>query len=93
MRAEREKFIAYITKFALTGGIFEKRVELCSDISADMVSVVGSPHHETYHGNDWHRTIDSARERAEQMRTAKIASLRKSLAKFEKLSFTAGKQP
>jgi hypothetical protein len=38
-------------------------------------------------GRQWHRTQESALARAESMRKAKIASLRKSIARLEALSF------
>lgn len=84
--AERERFVAYVTKFALTQGIWPGQVELCADISDTMVSVVGGPHL-CYHGNDWHRTEAAAKARAEQMRKAKIAALEKQIARLQKLKF------
>lgn len=80
---ERERFVAYVTKFALTSGIWSGEVELDSNISDTMVSV-GSEH---YHGNDWHRTEAAAKERAEWMRIAKIASLEKQIARLQQLKF------
>ena len=38
-------------------------------------------------GKDWHRTKESAVKRAENMRAAKIASMRKSIAKLEKMTW------
>lgn len=86
-KSERESFTAYITKHALTVGIKPICVELCSDISPDMVCEVDDVWHSHFHGNDWHRTRDEAVARAEQMRVAKIESLKKQLAKLEKLRF------
>lgn len=61
----------------------------CFDISPDMVRAIGRAGAitVTFHGNEWHRTREEAVARAEQMRAAKIASLKKQIAKLEKLSF------
>ena len=71
---DREVFTAWITKFALTTGIFSKRVELCSDISDSMVSVVGG-RLEHYHGKDWHQRKEDAIRRAREMQAAKLKSI------------------
>lgn len=86
---ERTRFTAYITKYALTKGIAEKQVEDCFDISTDMVTVVGDGWQEYYHGEgkDWHRTREGAVARAETMRTAKIESIGKQIARLEILRF------
>jgi hypothetical protein len=39
-------------------------------------------------GSDWHRTRESAVERAESMRKKKLVSLEASLKKFKNLAFT-----
>lgn len=78
---------AYITKYALTSGIKEMPIRKIDD---GMV-VVGDPHGlngvSYFHGKDWHRGINAAKARAEQMRVKKIASLRKQIAALEKLEF------
>lgn len=79
----------WITKYALTTGIYEAEVE---DGHRDSI-VVTVPriwfYVEHFHGEgkDWHRTKESAVARAESMRIKKIASLKKSLSAFEKLRF------
>jgi hypothetical protein len=85
--SEREQFDAWITAYALSAGIQRKRVELCSDISADMVSVLDAARQECYFGDDWHRDETSAIIRAEKMRAAKLASLDKQRARIAALSF------
>lgn len=50
----RTRFTAYITKYALTQGIFEREVEDCFNISPVMV-VDTKNHHNTYHRDEWHR--------------------------------------
>lgn len=81
-----ETFEVYVTKYALTVGI-ERYVakEAASDGGIALVSPRG-----VYfwgEGRDWHRTLESAVARAEVMRKAKIASLRRSIAKIEGLTF------
>lgn len=79
----------WITKYALTTGIYEAEVE--ETHCASMVSLRTAPgsFSQYFHGEgkDWHRTKESAVARAESMRIKKIASLKKSLAAFEKLRF------
>jgi hypothetical protein len=87
-RGEREQFTAWITKYALTKGILEKRVELCADISETMVSVIGNGWREHYHGKDWHHTRGAAVERAKQMQTNKLDSLHDQMGRVAGLDFT-----
>lgn len=79
----------WITKYALTAGICERDVrELAEDGRHVFVSEDGALNGwAMYHGNDWHETREDAVACAEEMRTAKIASLKKSIAKLEKLTF------
>lgn len=83
---ERTRFIAYITKYALTQGIQNFDVEDRFDISPDMVRH-GSDASAYFHKGEWWRSYDEARHRAEAMRKAKIASLRKQIARLEGLTF------
>lgn len=39
-------------------------------------------------GKDWHRSKEAAVARADEVRTSRIASLRKQIAKLEKVDFT-----
>ena len=75
----------YVTKWALTAGIQTKQAS---------VEERGATVREWKHGwiftlyrKDWHRTPEAAIARAEEMRLKKIASLKKSLAKMEALTF------
>jgi len=80
----------WITKYALTQGIFDVTGRV-SDYTPDMLGVVNEDcRTEYYHGEgrEWHRTEAAAIQRAEQMRVAKLASLRKSIARLEKLTFS-----
>lgn len=74
----------FITKYALTQGIIETDdAEICS-IAEKMIS---SPKYGFFHGKDWHDTQAEAIAFAEEMRTKKIASLKKQIAKLEKINF------
>ena len=86
MKGERIK--AWITKYALTEGIEVVDAEVCGD--GGMITYGNIGYGSQYaHGKDWHRTPEAAIARAEGMRKAKIASLKKSLAKIEAMAFTA----
>ena len=86
MTRERTKFKAWVSRFALSGGIKEVEVEDCFHISPTMVCEAGS-HGTTYHDGDWHRTPEAAKEKAEQMRAKKIASLEKQIKKLKGMTF------
>ena len=83
-----ERIDGYSTKHALTEGI--KRVQMTV---LDETAIHGSGRNiEVLYGEgvEWHRTLRSAVRRAEEMRVAKIASLRKSIARLEELRFGEG---
>ena len=76
---------------ALTSGIEDILVNQ-SETYPEMVDEVAPPpgcFKGTFHGEgkDWHRTRESAIKRAEAMRKKKIISLRRQLAKFQKMTF------
>ena len=88
----------YITKYALTGGIVKVKGYLCEsrrtdgtlidDYGGKMVSVVwvaGEYRLEsaTFHNPEWHTTLEAAQARVEEMKAAKLKSLRKQVAKLE----------
>lgn len=78
----------WITKYALTSGIMEVEAEFCASMSTMVVyRAAGEEFDQFAHGNDWHTAIESAKFKAKQMRQAKIASLKKQIAKLEKLEF------
>jgi len=82
----------WITKYALTQGIFEIDAEECVTSTGEcqnMIQKVGGAYSDYYHGEgrEWHRTEAAAKEHANKMVRDKIASLKKSIAKFEKLVF------
>ncbi len=78
----------WITKYALTEGIEAIDGEIASDISENMFVQSGRTGR-IYHGKEWHSTEESAIKRAEEMRIAKIASLKKQIARLEELEFKA----
>lgn len=76
----------YVTKYALTAGIKEHDAEI--DGAMAIVRPIGTAWMTSYfHGNDWHMTANEASIRAEEMRIAKIASLRKQISKLEAVKF------
>lgn len=85
----------WITKYALSKGIFAQEVTPCQFMNSGRVFYVpeGRPEWQREYANgegkEWHRTRESAIARAEEMRTAKIASLKKQIAKLEKMEFKA----
>lgn len=83
-----ERIKAWITKHALTEGIEVVDAEVCGD--GGMIAYGNVGYGSQYaHRKDWHRTPEAALARAEEMRKAKIASLKKSIAKMEALTFAA----
>lgn len=79
-----EKITAWVTKYALTEGIQEVSGEVCHPISSSMLKF---GKYGTAHGKDWHRNKEEALKRAEEMRVAKIASLKRSIARIEAMKF------
>jgi len=82
----------WITKWALTQGIFEAEVEECDTegMVAQKPDGGGLCNMATYYhgeGKEWHRTRESAVARAEAMRQKKIANVKKQLKKLELLKF------
>lgn len=76
---------AWITKYALTEGIFSVDTEIIDGDKAISYVLHGS--RSFSHGNDWHTNKNIANKRAEVMRVTKIASLKKQIIKLEKMTF------
>ncbi len=77
----------YITKYALTEGIYSAEADLCSD---RMIVIRSSDRLPTYvhgEGKDWHRTPQAAIQRAEVMRLKAIQSVKKKLASLQAMKF------
>lgn len=77
----------YITKHALTKGIMEKEAEICDNVSKDMIKITTNHYPEYYHKPFWYTDKQEAIKHAENMCKKKIASLKKSIEKLEKLNF------
>jgi hypothetical protein len=84
----RPKLNVWITKYALTLGIFNRDVEHCLDISDNMVSDITNKYNQCWHKPDWHLTKEEAIARAEDMRVQKIKSLNKAIKKLENIKFS-----
>lgn len=85
----------WITKYALTRGIFEAEVEERDRGMVRLVDHRPVGYGILFHaeGRDWHRTLESALARCEVMREAKLKSLEKSSAKLRKLDFAKMAKP
>lgn len=75
----------WVSKYAMTKGVFPVNAEV-SQTSSSML-IVRDMYTYYLHGEEWHRTREAAVARAEEMRIAKIASLKKQIAKIEKMTF------
>jgi hypothetical protein len=78
----------WITKYALTIGIESMDGEVSEQAPSMFCPDNRAWSYFHGEGREWHRTEAAAIARAEEMRVAKIASLRKSITKLEKLSFS-----
>ena len=72
----------YITKYALTRGIEEKKASEF-DVGIEALYCEGK----AYFSHEWHLTKKEAIERAEQMRISEINKLLKRIKKLENLKF------
>lgn len=78
----------WITKYALTQGIIEKKARECGEGFDGMVKTEEKyPAYFHGEGKEWHRTKESAIKRAEEMRQKKIESLKKQIKKLEVMTF------
>ena len=87
---EHEVFRAWITDRALTKGIKVCEVRDCFTTSPKMVEGITDDAltDAYYHKPNWHRTYQEALARAEEMRTKRIASLKREIKKLESLQFS-----
>jgi len=77
----------YVTKYAPTYGIIKREV-IKKDGDCVIVRWPGWLNNEgCFCGDDWHKSEKAALARAEEMRSRKIASLRRQITKLEKLEF------
>lgn len=82
----------WVTKYALTSGV-QQFEAVASRHTADMITVPrdhGAPGwtlDQHFHGKDWHPTREAALARANEMKVAKIASLKRQIERLESLEF------
>ena len=86
--SEAKTFSAYITKYALSSGILKTEVEGPSESGyfherKGLLGFLGY----SYTKKECHLLFEEAKARAEEMRLKKIASLKKQIAKLEKMTF------
>lgn len=76
----------WITKYALSTGIFEMDVEMQSE---DGKTVYGKSWEQIFRGQgvEWCKTKAEAIARGEEMKKKKIDSLKKQIEKLEKMKF------
>lgn len=73
----------YVTKYALTRGIIKTDGQ---DMGHGVIRLSGK--HGIYiDSKDWHNDIDSAKEKAKEMRLKKLSSLRKQFNKINDIDF------
>lgn len=84
MKTEQNQIQVWITKWALTIGIFSESVVIDDEYPGMIKTKHGYVHGV---GRDWHTSIESAKAQAERVRVKKIASLKKQIAKLEDMRF------
>lgn len=83
-----EQFTVWITKWALTKGIYQTTVEDCLESSSMMVrEKTGSLGANYFNELEWHRTREDAVKQAEEMRVKKLRSLDKQINRIRELRF------
>lgn len=85
---DEEPFTVWSTKYALTAGI-QTITDARLSKHASMHMIYFDDTKQFLHGKDWHRTLEAALVRAEEMRVSRIASLKASIAKLECMAFSA----
>jgi len=76
----------WITKYALTQGIFEVEAERCVNVDDNMIN---AGKFGLFHGagKEWHVNKEDAIKRAEEMRQNKIVNIQKQINKLQNLRF------
>ncbi len=78
----------FITKYALTMGVFEVESSVIDNWQTVCFKPPGQPYSQYLRRGDWHPTHAEAIAMFEAMRTTRLKSLRKSIAKLEALDLT-----
>ena len=76
----------YVTKYALTDAIYEIEAETGHDPTLVRARLTKDHFEQYFHKGEYFLTIEEAMAGVEDMRTKKIASLKKQIAKLEKLT-------
>ncbi len=77
----------YVTKYALTTGIFSIDADVSEDGKMALYKQSGSRFTEFAHGNEFHLTKEGALSRAEEMRIRKLQSLDKKVKQLSAMKF------
>jgi len=77
--------VGWVTKYALTQGIFKVEGEICVGIDPNMFSFKRGYDMSVFK-NEWFRTEAEALEHVEVMRAKKIASLNRNIDKLKNLN-------
>ena len=80
-----ETMKVWVTKYALSCGIYE--VEVMAPSGSSTIVRTPSPYVQFFYSSEWHLTKEAAIHEAEKMCLNKIASLKKQIAKLEKMRF------
>lgn len=75
----------FVTKYALSSGIFECEAEIEGDIATYRGEDL---YNQYFHGKDWHTSLEAAVGQAEEMRIKKLKSLDKQIKKISAIDFT-----
>jgi hypothetical protein len=81
-----EQFKAWISQDALSDGVYEIDARECLD-NISSIMRLGGWYPEYFHGDDWHRTRESAVAKAEEMREETIKSLQEEIERLKKVKF------
>ena len=74
----------WVTRYALSKGVIVyKNVEHCLSSAPDGNMISLGPCH-TMHGKDWHRSLEAALARVEEMKISRRAAIAKELKKLDK---------
>lgn len=90
MSRDRDPIIhVWVTKYALSQGIFEADAQHCQSVSERMICIpaTGDTLAQHYHKPDWHTSREEAVAHARAMRDKKIVSLEKQLKKLRGMEF------
>lgn len=78
----------WITKYALTKGIYSIDADSCENIDVNMIRDRFASFPTYYHKPDWHEKLVDAIDHGEQMRAKKIKSLQNKIKKLETMDIT-----